>query len=552
MLTPDQLKAASTLLQPIFEEYEDFVIKEIVRRLKNAGEWTGSAEMQANLGVSTGVSVNEIILAIKKSLKISDQELAALFEELGATGLLQFNERLTGSGIDPIKIEKFPRLEQITKEAIYQTQGTLHNFTNSMGFSVKTVSGMRFMEMAAWYQNALDVAMLKVSTGVQDYNQAIRQIIKEMAQSGLRIVDYSTSYSCGIDVAVRRALLTGLNQMATEHALEVGNILETDLVEVTAHSGARPSHAVWQGKVYKLHGRTSQYPNLAEATGYGSVSGLKGANCRHSFFPYVEGMPRTYSDEQLMVIDPPPFSYKGKVYTRYEATQKQRAYERRIRALKRELVAYDAAGLEEEFKEASNLLYRTRRYYERFSEVANLRVKNERHQVYEFGRGISGKATQAARRKKKKLKALENKTKPVMMSLIITDKNDNYGTNGEKVKTEPGFYKVVIHGDKEGFGVVNPKTRKVLKRYTPQELCDIIKNDSDYNGGAIKLYSCYVAADDSKVAQEVANIMGVMVKAPVGPVWINSNGTYFVTIDNNENNRVPEKDAWKIIMPDKI
>lgn len=268
MLTPDQLKAASTLLQPIFEEYEDFVIKEIVRRLKNAGEWTGSAEMQANLGVSTGVSVNEIILAIKKSLKISDQELAALFEELGATGLLQFNERLTGSGIDPIKIEKFPRLEQITKEAIYQTQGTLHNFTNSMGFSVKTVSGMRFMEMAAWYQNALDVAMLKVSTGVQDYNQAIRQIIKEMAQSGLRIVDYSTSYSCGIDVAVRRALLTGLNQMATEHALEVGNILETDLVEVTAHSGARPSHAVWQGKVYKLHGRTSQYPNLAEATGY--------------------------------------------------------------------------------------------------------------------------------------------------------------------------------------------------------------------------------------------------------------------------------------------
>ncbi len=147
---------------------------------------------------------------------------------------------------------------------------------------------------------------------------------------------------------------------------------------------------------------------------------------------------------------------------------------------------------------------------------------------------------------------LENKTKPVMMSLIITDKNDNYGTNGEKVKTEPGFYKVVIHGDKEGFGVVNPKTRKVLKRYTPQELCDIIKNDSDYNGGAIKLYSCYVAADDSKVAQEVANIMGVMVKAPVGPVWINSNGTYFVTIDNNENNRVPEKDAWKIIMPDKI
>lgn len=552
MLTPDQLKAASTLLQPIFEEYEDFVIKEIVRRLKNAGEWTGSAEMQANLGVSTGVSVNEIILAIKKSLKISDQELAALFEELGATGLLQFNERLTGSGIDPIKIEKFPRLEQITKEAIYQTQGTLHNFTNSMGFSVKTVSGMRFMEMAAWYQNALDVAMLKVSTGVQDYNQAIRQIIKEMAQSGLRIVDYSTGYSCGIDVAVRRALLTGLNQMATEHALEVGNILETDLVEVTAHSGARPSHAVWQGKVYKLHGRTSQYPNLAEATGYGSVSGLKGANCRHSFFPYVEGMPRTYSDEQLMVIDPPPFSYKGKVYTRYEATQKQRAYERRIRALKRELVAYDAAGLEEEFKEASNLLYRTRRYYERFSEVANLRVKNERHQVYEFGRGISGKATQAARRKKKKLKALENKTKPVMMSLIITDKNDNYGTNGEKVKTEPGFYKVVIHGDKEGFGVVNPKTRKVLKRYTPQELCDIIKNDSDYNGGAIKLYSCYVAADDSKVAQEVANIMGVMVKAPVGPVWINSNGTYFVTIDNNENNRVPEKDAWKIIMPDKI
>ena len=439
MLTPDQLKAASTLLQPIFEEFEDFVISDIARRLMSAGAWTGSAEMQANLGVGAGVSLDRIIEAIKESLDISDKELAALFEALGATGLLQFNERLTGAGIDPVKIDGFPRLEQITKEAIYQTQGTLRNFTNSMGFAVKTVTGVRFMDVAAWYQNALDVAALKVSTGVQDYNQAIRQIIKEMAQSGLRIVDYSTGYSCGIDVAARRALLTGLNQMATEHALEVGNILETDLVEVTAHAGARPSHARWQGKIYKKNGRTAKYPNLNQATGYGTVAGLKGANCRHSFFPYVEGMPRTYTDDQLRVIDPPPFTYGGKTYTRYKATQKQRAYERRIRALKRELVAYDAAGLEDEFEQASSVLYGTRRKYERFSEAAGLRVKNERHQVYEFGRGISRKSTAAAGRYAEKL--MEEMRKRAIIEEIKAT-----GIKGQKFTLNPEVDEDFING----------------------------------------------------------------------------------------------------------
>lgn len=404
MLTPEQLRIASEALGPLFEQYEEFVIRDIVRRILTAGEVTGTADIQISAGTSTGVSLNDIIQELQKALAISDQELKRIFENLAATSLLQFNERLTESGLNPIKIEELPELRNIVEECIIQTSGRLHNFANSMGFAKKTAFGTRFMEMAAYYQDVVDLAILKVRSGTQDHNSAIRQAIKELAESGVQIVDYASGYHCGIDVAVRRSVLTGLNQMATKETMELNEVLETDLVEVSAHQGARPSHALWQGKIYKVHGRTEDYPNLAMATGYGTVSGLKGAYCRHTMYPYVDGMSRTWSDEELAHIDPEPFEYDGRTYTHYEATQKQRAYERRIRQLKRQLIGYDEAGMKDAFQETSYSLQKARDDYTAFSKAAGLRQKTERHDVWNYRGKVSNQAVYEARQYEQKLR----------------------------------------------------------------------------------------------------------------------------------------------------
>lgn len=201
-----------------------------------------------------------------------------------------------------------------------------------------------------------------------------------------------------LDVAVRRAVLTGISQVTGKISEHNAAELETDIVEVTAHAGARPDHAEWQGGWYSLSGKSKKYRSLAEATGYGRVDGLKGANCRHDFFPVIEGVDvPLYTKEELANIDPPPFEYNGKRYTYYEATQKQRSMERAIRKTKREILAADKSGDKDRFTEKSIRLRRQREEYDKFSKSAGLLTQNERNQVVGFGRSEASRASWAAR-----------------------------------------------------------------------------------------------------------------------------------------------------------
>ena len=175
-------------------------------------------------------------------------------------------------------------------------------------------------------------------------------------------------------------------------------MLDTDYVEVTAHMGARPEHAEWQGKVYKLNGSEPGYPNLAAATGYGTGPGLKGWNCRHDFYPFFPGIDeRAYTDEDLRNIDPPPFEYDGKTYTAYEASQRQRQMETAMRRTKRRIMAADGAGLTDDFTVESIKLRRQREMYREFSHKAHLPTQEDRMQVLGFGHSMSSKAVWAIR-----------------------------------------------------------------------------------------------------------------------------------------------------------
>ncbi len=185
-----------------------------------------------------------------------------------------------------------------------------------------------FKPIAKAYQDALDLAQMQVSTGVFDYGTAIRRAVRSLAESGLRFVDYETGRVNHADVAVRRAALTGVSQMTGKISEHNAAELETDIVEVTAHAGARPDHAKWQGGWYSLSGKFKKYPSMVEVTGYSTSAGLKGWNCRHDFYPVLEGISvPAYTEEELKNIDPTPVEYKGETLTYYECAQKQRKME---------------------------------------------------------------------------------------------------------------------------------------------------------------------------------------------------------------------------------
>lgn len=405
MLTPEQYDQIADHLTGLFQDLEAFIIQDFVQRVTTAGTITETARYQLIKAEQMGLSTQAIKEALQQALNISNEEIDHLFKEWGLEAIRVENGIASQAGIDPVTLETHPELGQIIDSAIDQTKGELANLTGTLGFAQKINGKIVFTELSQYFQKEMDFVQMQVQSGVLDYNSAIRQSVKRMADSGLRTVDYASGWSNHLDVAVRRATLTGANQMSGKLTDALGEEMACNFVEVTAHAGARntgsgpANHASWQGKVYARKGETKEYPNLAKVTGYGTGAGLKGWNCRHDYNNFWPGYSeRTWTDEELANIDPPPFSYKGKEYDYYAANQRQRTIERAIRKTKRELIGYDAAGDKEAFTAASIKLQRKRQEYQSFSKAADLRQKPERHQVYGFDRKIGQKATQARKK----------------------------------------------------------------------------------------------------------------------------------------------------------
>ena len=399
-LTPEQLAEASARLDGLTQKLEKTVLDDICRRIAKAGAVTDSAEWQMLRLKEMGYANDVIEQAVADYTKRSAAEVQQLFHEAAQVSDVFYSEMYTQSGKPFVPVEDNPYMQQLISSVVEQTQNELVNLTRSMGFAVRQPDGSTtFKPATKAYQSALDLAQMQVATGTFDYTTAIRNSVKALTDGGLQFVDYASGHRNRADVAARRAILTGLSQMTGKVAERNAEELETDIVEVTAHAGARPDHAEWQGRRYSLSGKSKEYRSLEEATGYGTGDGLKGWNCRHDFYPVIPGIsPPAYTEEQLANIDPPPIEYNGKTLTYYECTQKQRAMETAMRKTKREIIAAKASGDDDMFTAKSIRLRRQKEEYAKFSDKAGLLMQNERTQVYGFDKSISAKAAWAVKK----------------------------------------------------------------------------------------------------------------------------------------------------------
>ena len=383
--SPPVLDALPEELAELYRGLEDTLLMEICSRLKLRDELNEVTVQDIKALRSHGIDLKKIEKAILKTSGISETKLNKLLDDV-----VERNQKYYTELIDLAHITQPETLVSVEDTwAIYeQTKQTLRNITRSMGFLVN--AGRTMLPPAKAYQWALDAATLKVESGAISYGQAIKDAVRELASGGLRVVDYESGHRDQIDVAARRAVMTGVSQICAKYTEQSAEYLETPYFEVSAHSGARDkpgpspwsSHKEWQGKVYSIRA-DDIYPNIYEVCGLGSVDGLEGANCRHRRFPWVEGVSeRTYNDEQLEHIDDGlGCTFDGKTYTAYEATQEQRKVERTIRKLKREKAAYNAARLTDE-KQAVNIkLRRLNAKYKVFSKAAGLPEQRERMKV---------------------------------------------------------------------------------------------------------------------------------------------------------------------------
>lgn len=346
MFTPEVTEAIPIALEQIFDSLQMSIMTEIVRMLLEAAEIIPSTGYKMNRLYDLGTSKKRIKDIVARTLNLSDKEVENIFTNITESGYNEAESAFIEQGKEFIPYSENEPLQQFVRAVQEQTQNECKNITQSMGFAKRQPDGsLGFTPVADYYQETLDKAVTEIASGASDYNTVLEKTVTEMTNSGLRTVDYASGHSNRVTVAARRAVSTGLNQVVGKINEENAEKLGTNYFEVSWHSGARPSHQVWQGRVYSKE-------ELERVCGLGTVTGLCGANCYHSYSPFTPGItPRTYTDEQLDKMNAEenkPVEYNGKTYTKYEATQRQRILETAMRAQRQKIKLLEEGEADEQ------------------------------------------------------------------------------------------------------------------------------------------------------------------------------------------------------------
>lgn len=394
MLTPEQLQNLPQELTDLYDQLSEFILRDIARRIAKGAQITDTAEYQLYRARSLGLSTDEIAAKIAEINGSSAAEINRLIREAAAQSD-EFDRKMLGADKGAaIPLEENTQLQKLISAQIAETAGKCENLTNTMGFADHDFLGrVYYLSMTDMYRREMDAAHMKVVTGATDYMTAIRQACNKLAASGVRTIDYESGRSDRIEVAARRALLTSVAHVTHRISEQNGEELGADGWEMSAHSGSRPSHAVYQGRQYTQE----QYERIIKPL-------ISEPNCRHDVFPIILGVSEpVYTEEELKNIDQSPFTYEGRKYTAYEASLQMRKMERAMRKQKDRCIVADAAGDEEAFATASIRLNRQKYIYEDFCKAADSYTEYERTYVTGFNRSIAARSGVAAIKKEYKL-----------------------------------------------------------------------------------------------------------------------------------------------------
>ena len=398
MYKSDELELFPKNIEEIYAGLENDIMNDIIRRIAETGEITRTADWQLNRLYNMGADKTDIRKHIQEALNLSDTEIEQLYSDTLKEGYLRDESLYQAVGQEFIPFEENMALQQLIEATKQQTAKQLKNITRTMGFAVKQPNGRKtFKTVDDYFKDTMDNAFMHVLNGTFDYNSIIRKVTDEMTRSGVRSINYDSGISTRIDVAARRAILTGVNQVTSKINSDNMQKLDTEFVETSWHSTARPTHQVWQGRVFYWDRANPNaekieagvlYKSFIGETGYGEVDGFCGANCRHTFYPFIPGISvRTYTDEQLEELnrqENEKKEYNGKEYNKYEATQYQRRLETSMRKYRQDISLLKQSGLADDSDEviAAKCKYQTlSKKYSDFSEKMGLREHRDRVNV---------------------------------------------------------------------------------------------------------------------------------------------------------------------------
>ena len=551
-----QYEPSADRIIALYQQLEDDILSAVIRRILKMGYVSEASKHQLEVLQAAGLLYDDIVQLIADRTDACTAQVKALFEDAGVQTVEIDNSLHEAAGALPIDIRQDSSTRQVLETGYKKTLGTMQNLVSTTATQTQTA-----------FIQTCDRIYMQVSSGAFSYQEAIMNALRALADTGAEVV-YPTKHKDRMDVAIRRCVLTGVSQTAAAVSLRQAEDTGCYLMEITAHSGARPDHAKWQGQLVTITGKDAgkiidglRVFTLSEI-GYGSGEGFKGWNCRHNWHAYYPGFSTpNYTPEELKKLDEPCISYNGKLYTEYEVSQMQRAQERRVRAWKRRCITAQEgvnsatdeatrATAQAEFDRSARYLKNNEAKLKDFCRQTGQDRDRFREQVLGFNRSTAQKAVHAAKKSgltsggkdgiirpyehklpREKRKQIIKKASALKKPIFAEDRPDNaFASYVRNVPSKKGYYDVALHGSPtsvEFFG-------EPIDAYL---LANIIRNRKDYEKGTkIRLLSCNTGNTESTgdcVAQIVANELGVQVEAPTDIIYVFSDGSFEIGITDS-------------------
>lgn len=389
MLPPSYLDRMPDAFVALWQQVENEILQDVARRIGKMDAVTPTANWQLWRYQQTEAVRNDVVKLLAKYTGKSEAAIRRLLLQAATEAMEREDAIYYHYDMEPTPFEESAALNNLLDAGARQTCGTWQNLTAT---TANTVTGA--------FERTLDAAWLKVSTGAFDYKTAVKQAVDSLAD-GMPMVTYPSGHTDSIEVAARRAVLTGVNQTCGKLQEARMDEMGCEFVETSAHGGARPSHAEWQGRRFHRGGAVDykgrHYPDFETATGYGTGAGIYGWNCHHTHFPVFPelGDPPAWTEESLEALNARNIEWNGKKYTAYEISQMQRARERNVRKWKKRYLAEDAAGLDT--TDTAVRLKAARQSLAEFTQATGGRVDSARTSVPKFGRSEASKASWAVK-----------------------------------------------------------------------------------------------------------------------------------------------------------
>ena len=399
-----QYEPSADRIIALYQQLEDDILSAVIRRILKMGYVSEASKHQLEVLQAAGLLYDDIVQLIADRTDACTAQVKALFEDAGVQTVAIDNSLHEAAGALPIDIRQDSSTRQVLEAGYKKTLGTMQNLVSTTATQTQTT-----------FIQTCDRIYMQVSSGAFSYQEAIMNALRALADTGAEVV-YPTKHKDRMDVAVRRCVLTGVSQTAAAVSLRQAEDAGCYLMEITAHSGARPDHAKWQGQLVTITGKDAgkiidglRVFTLSEI-GYGSGEGFKGWNCHHNWHAYDPGFSTpNYTQEELKKLDEPCISYNGKLYTEYEVSQMQRAQERRVRAWKRRCITAQEsvnsatdeatrATAQAEFDRSARYLKNNEAKLKDFCRQTEQDRDRFREQVLGFNRSTAQKAVHAAKK----------------------------------------------------------------------------------------------------------------------------------------------------------